>query len=79
MIHRRKTMIRAFAAQPIAFVMALLAPILIIVAVVNRNTRRGQRVVMIVVATIGGMTAWMMITGWHWPSDWPRLLPNLLR
>jgi hypothetical protein len=67
-------MISALVAQPMALVMAFIAAVLVIVAVTNPTSRLRERGLMIAVAIVSGVTAWMMITGWVWPGGWPRLL-----
>jgi hypothetical protein len=66
--------ISALVRQPIAFVLALLTAVLVVVAVVNPTTRLGARLLMVAIASISGITAWMIATAWQWPGDWPRLL-----
>jgi hypothetical protein len=66
--------ISALVSQPIAFVLALLTAVLVVVAVVNPTARLGARLLTIAIASISGITAWMIATAWQWPSDWPRLL-----
>jgi hypothetical protein len=66
-------MISGLVAQPIALVMAFLAVLLVLVSV-NSGTQPARRVLLIAIAIISGLAAWMMATGWSWPSSWPRFL-----
>src|SRR5262245_44827427 len=57
---------------PVGLIMVGLALVLVIVAVGHPSSRRRDRVIMIVVAALAAMCAWMIATGWRWPSHWPR-------
>src|SRR5262244_2514494 len=73
LVERITTQLSAFFSAPLGPIMAFLALVLVIVAVGSFSARRRDRVLMIVLAALAAISAWMIITGWRWPSHWPRL------
>src|SRR5262245_43221273 len=63
----------ALVNQPLGLTMAFLALVLVIVAVGDTSNRRRDRVVMIVLAALAAISAWIIASGWRWPNHWPRL------
>jgi len=72
-VERITALFSTFFNAPLGPIMAFLALVLVIVAVGHPASRRRDRVIMIVLAALAAMSAWMIATGWRWPSHWPRL------
>jgi len=60
------TALSALLAEPFALGMALIAAVLAIGAA-GVHARIRDRVLMVALAVIGGITAWMMASHWRWP------------
>jgi hypothetical protein len=73
LVEKITTLLSAFFNAPLGSIMVFLALVLVIVAVGSFSTRRRDRVLMIVLAALAAISAWIIITGWRWPSHWPRL------
>src|SRR5262245_3386871 len=73
LVERITARVSALFSEPLLPIMAFLALVLVIVAVGHPSRQRRDRVIMIVVAALAAMCAWMLATGWRWPSHWPRL------
>jgi cell division protein FtsW (lipid II flippase) len=59
--------VRALFGEPMALVMAIVALACAVMAL-SPGTWFGRRLATAALAMVSGMTAWMMVTRWRWPS-----------